>query len=87
MSNDHAAQGPMLEVYQVVNLKNDVVLALYPTNQSGKIGITCFVNKLHKTHFTEMLSCMIWHARFIEIVNQAVSACQQSDFTRIPHYE
>ena len=46
MSNDHAAQGPMLEVYQVVNLKNDVVLALYPTKQSGKFGITRFVNEV-----------------------------------------
>lgn len=81
-----------LRAYQAADLDDDVILALFATDQPQKFGMVRadkqgivqeVVDKPAKTDLQEMWGCIIWRRRFTELLHECVTRQRIGDFARI----
>jgi glucose-1-phosphate thymidylyltransferase len=78
--------------FQSANHSDDVVFAVFPTDQPHKFGMVRYdehgkvlevVDKPVKTNLKEMWGCMIWKPRFTDFLHEFVTVQHIGDFARI----
>lgn len=79
------------EAREKLQLEDDLVLVLFPTQHPEKFGMVKFqdervveiIDKPGETDLTYMWGCMVWQARFTEFLHDRVAAAGTSDFAAI----